>query len=134
MFRLLSKTFFYCLTGMFFAFKVMATEPVSAPNLGDVLSELNQKVVHIEGNLSGDSTEDKWLFEEQNTDVIFFKVTMLVRPSDLRMLREGCTSHPWGDRRECKIKALAELDTSRKQLDLIIFQLLEADIPPKSGN
>ena len=118
---------------MLFAFKAMATEQISAPNLGDVLSELNEKVVFIEGDLT--QIGGFWMFTEKNTDIRFSDIALAVPPSDLRMLREGC-SIDYGDVSPnlCKIKALAELDNSQQKIGLIIFELLEADIPPKSEN
>ena len=127
------KTFIYSLLSMLFAFKAMATEQISVPNLGDVLSELNEQVVFIEGDLK--QIGGFWLFSEKNTDIRFSDIALAVPPPDLRMLREGC-SIDYGDVSPhlCKIKALAELDISPKEISLIIFELLEVDIPPKSEN
>tara|TARA_A100001015_G_scaffold286264_1_gene354712 strand:- start:1442 stop:1837 length:396 start_codon:yes stop_codon:yes gene_type:complete len=123
----------FCLISLVFISKAMATETITAVNLGDVVSELNQKEVYVKGSLNKEPYDDRWLFIEENTKV-YFRPTMLVRPSNLRRLKEGCRRHGWAGEGKCKIKALAELDTSEGIIDLIIFEILEADIPPKSEN
>ena len=130
---MIKNAFQFCLISFVFISKAMATETITAVNLGDVLSELDQKEVYVEGSLLKNSYEEVWFFVEENTKVLF-SATLLVRPSNLRRLREGCTRNTFSSNRKCKIKALAELDTSEGDIDLIIFEILEADIPPKLEN
>ena len=123
----------FCLISLVFISRAMATETITAVNLADVVSELNRKEVYVEGSLNKSRLSDRWYFIEDNTKV-HFATTMSVRPSNLRRLREGCVSKSLLDDRQCKIKALAELDTSEREIKLIIFEILEADIPPKLEN
>ena len=51
----------FCLISFVFISKAMATETITAVNLGDVLSELDQKEVYVEGSLQqGRHTDDRW--------------------------------------------------------------------------
>lgn len=118
------------LFGFVIASNAQATDTITADNLGDVLSGLNQKEVYVEGELSKNPYDDDWIYTEAKTGV-YFRPIMLVRPANLRRLKEGCTRHSWGDNEKCKIKALAELDTTEGRVNLIIFQILEATIPQR---
>ena len=130
---MLNYAFQVCLLSFLFISRAMATETITAVNLADVVSELNRKEVYVEGSLNKSRLSDRWYFIEANTKV-HFATTMSVRPSNLRRLREGCARKSLSDDRQCKIKALAELDTSEREINLIIFEILEADIPPKLEN
>ena len=106
----------------------IATETTTAENLSDILNGLNQKEVFVEGKLSKDRYEDRWMFYEANTNV-YFSPTMVVRPANLRRLKDGCTERSISSTKWCTIKALAEIDTTERRISLIIFQILEAVIP-----
>lgn len=115
--------------GLILTSSFATADEVPQKKLSDLLNGLNMTEVYIEGALRINSFGEDWSFKDEKTEVYFSKPIMSVRPSNFRRLKEGCVSRSlWGDD-VCTIKALAELDISSGRLNLIIFEILEANIP-----
>lgn len=108
--------------------QLVVADEVPQQTLSDLLTGLNMTEVYIEGSIKVDMFGSDWTFKDAKTDVYFVHPIMSVRPSNIRRLKEGCVNR-YLDEDGCTIKALAELDISDGRLNLIIFEILEANIP-----
>ena len=109
--------------------QLVVADEVPQQTLSDLLTGLNMTEVYIEGSIKVDIFGSDWTFKDAKTDVYFVHPIMSVRPSNIRRLKEGCVNRTLRIDDACTIKALAELDISDGRLNLIIFEILEANIP-----
>ena len=107
-----------------------AAKPPVTLTLSQILSDLNEKEVIIEGVLWRGRYNDYFMFKDPETGEHFLP-TMLVRPEDLKRLGEGCTSRDFYELDMCMIRVLGEFDTSNGQMNLIIVQILEVEFIDK---
>jgi len=103
---------------------------VASSDLSSTIKSLNEKQVNISGYVYTLERMEDWRFKDEETQ---FKldVEFAVPPKDLRKIKNTCVLKT---NEVCYIEGKAELDTSRKQIILLLYQIDNLVMKQISGN
>ena len=107
------------LTFLFVAF----TTQVVASDLATEIKAWNEKQVVISGKVYTRGGLDYWRYKDTQTGVSF-DIEFALPPKDLRNVQSKCNLDK-NDWKMCTIKGLAEIDTTREEIILMLYKIDE---------